>query len=225
MVVQADVPESLSKLAQLVGRILQRSLSAIDPRAAFHRLVHFRPDGGDALTACGLAQELFFQASLFILGLRDRVFARGPLFHGRQGRSSAGPRAKDEKLGQRVGAKAVGTVDADARNLSRRVQAGQRGGSIVVRVYTAHHVVDDRPHWYQFLDGIDVLVLQAQLPHKRQPGVDHLFAQVAKIKMNDGAVRSICRVALFHFLDEGLGETIARPEFHVAQDRLGRWCA
>src|SRR5438552_18209210 len=80
--------------------------------------------------------------------------------------------------------------------------------------------MNDGPHRYQLFDGIDVLVLQAQLAHKRQPTVDHFFAHVAKIKMDDWSVWSFRRAALLHLFDEGLGETIAGAEFHVAQDGL-----
>src|SRR5207245_11796569 len=80
--------------------------------------------------------------------------------------------------------------------------------------------MNDGPHRYQLFDGIDVLVLQAQLAHKRQPTVDHFFAHVAKIKMDDWSVWSFRRAALLHLFDEGLGKTIAGTEFHVAQDGL-----
>src|SRR5437870_12078630 len=85
--------------------------------------------------------------------------------------------------------------------------------------------MNDGPHRYQLFDGIDVLVLQAQLAHKRQPTVDHFFPHVAKIKMDDWSVWSFRRAALPHLFDEGLGKTIARTEFHVAQNRLVRWRA
>src|SRR5207248_10300450 len=82
--------------------------------------------------------------------------------------------------------------------------------------------MNDGPHRYQLFDGIDVLVLQAQLAHKRQPSVDHFFAHVAKIKMDDWSVWSFRRAALLHLFDEGLGKTIAGTEFHIAQHRLVR---
>src|SRR5438309_12071757 len=82
--------------------------------------------------------------------------------------------------------------------------------------------MNDGPHRYQLFDGIDVLVLQAQLAHKRQPPVDHVFAHVAKIKMDDWSVWSLRRAALLHLFDDGLGKTIAGIEFYVAQDRLVR---
>src|SRR5438093_12988518 len=82
--------------------------------------------------------------------------------------------------------------------------------------------MNDGPHRYEFLNRIDVLVLQTQLAHKRQPTVDHFFAHVAKIKMDDWSVWSSRRAALLHLLDEGLGETIAVAELHVAQHRLVR---
>src|SRR5436853_2287230 len=189
-VLQFDVVESLSTLTQLVGCFLERTLIAINARAIFHRLVHLRTDGGEALTASGLAQELFLKTAFLIIRRRDDVFAERLLLNRRQSRGSAGPDAKDEKLRQRVGTEAVGAVDAYARHLSRRVQARQRRRAIVVRAYPAHHVMNDRPHRYEFPDGINVLVFQAQLAHKRQPSVDHFFAHVAKIKMDDWSVWS-----------------------------------
>src|SRR5438132_7020252 len=82
--------------------------------------------------------------------------------------------------------------------------------------------MNDRPHRYEFLNRIDILVLQAQLAHKRQPTVDHFFAHVAKIKMDNRSVWSFRRAALLHLFDEGLGETIAGAEFHVSQYGLVR---
>src|SRR5205814_9004452 len=82
--------------------------------------------------------------------------------------------------------------------------------------------MNDRPHRYEFLNRIDVLVLQAQLAHKRQPTVDHFFAHVAKSKTDDWSVWSFRRAALLHLVDRGLGMTSAATAFHVAQDRLGR---
>src|SRR5438445_6322350 len=82
--------------------------------------------------------------------------------------------------------------------------------------------MNDGPHRYEFLTRTGILVLQAQLAHKRQPSVDHFFAHVAKIKMDDRSVWSFRRAALLHLLDEGLGETIAGAEFHVAQYGLVR---
>src|SRR5207245_3769995 len=82
--------------------------------------------------------------------------------------------------------------------------------------------MNDGPHRYQLFDGIDVLVLQAQLAHKRQPTVDHFFAHVAKIKMDDWSVWRFRRAALLHLFDEGLGKTIAGTESHIAQHRLVR---
>src|SRR5439155_10234086 len=103
---------------------LERTLIPINPRAIFHRLVHLRADGGQAPTAAGLAKELFLETAFLIISLRDDVFAGWLLLHSSLSRSSARARAKDEKLRQRVGTQAVGAVDADARRLSRRVQAG-----------------------------------------------------------------------------------------------------
>src|SRR5947207_15138796 len=82
--------------------------------------------------------------------------------------------------------------------------------------------MNDRPHRYEFLNRIDILVLQAQLAHKRQPTVDHFFAHVAKIEMDNRSVWSFRRAALLHLFDEGLGETITGAQFHVAQDGLVR---
>src|SRR5947208_15245590 len=75
VILQSNVVESLSKLTQLVGCFLERTLIAINPRAALHGLVHFRADGGEALTASGLAQELFLEPAFLIIRLRDDVFA------------------------------------------------------------------------------------------------------------------------------------------------------
>ena len=75
MVVEAKVAESFSKLLQLVGCLLQRILSTVNPGAALHGLVHFRTDGGDALAAPSLAQKLLFQTAFLIIRLRDDVFA------------------------------------------------------------------------------------------------------------------------------------------------------
>src|SRR5438309_5139946 len=74
VILQSNIVESLSKITQLVGCFLERTLIAINPRAALHGLVHFRADGGEAITASGLAQELFLETAFLIIRLRDDVF-------------------------------------------------------------------------------------------------------------------------------------------------------
>src|SRR5262249_5599024 len=121
VVVETDVTKLFSKLAQLVSRRLQRSLIAVDPRAVFHRRVHLRPDGGNALAASALAQKLFFKATPFIPGLRAQRWTGPPPFPGCTSRGHSGAGAKDEEFGKRVGAKPIGTVDAHTRNFACRV--------------------------------------------------------------------------------------------------------
>ena len=84
----------------------------------------------------------------------------------------------------------------------------------------AHHVVNHWPHRNQLFDGIDILVLEAQLANKGQLGVDCLFAQMPKVEIHDWPVRSIDGPALLLFLNECLGESIARPQFHGTQYRF-----
>src|SRR6266852_3097800 len=62
----------------------------------------------------------------------------------------------------------------------------------------AHHVVDHRADRNQLFDGINVLVLQAQLTDEWQLRVDQLLAEVPHIQVDDISVRSFNR-GLFPF--------------------------
>src|SRR5438445_10390756 len=94
VILQSNIVESLSKLTQLVGCFLERTLIAINPCAVFHRLMHLRANGGEALTAAGLALELLFQTAFLIISLRDDVLVgRLPL----QGRQAAALPARAPK--------------------------------------------------------------------------------------------------------------------------------
>ena len=85
----------------------------------------------------------------------------------------------------------------------------------------AHHVVHDRADGDELLDGVDALVLQAQLAHHRELGVDQLLAEVPQVEMNDRSVRRFDRPTLLDFMHEGLGQPVPRSELHAAQHR--RW--
>ena len=61
----------------------------------------------------------------------------------------------------------------------------------------------------------------AELPDERDSGVDLLFSQMPEIEIDDVTVRTFDRASSFLFLDEGLGQTVARTQFHRAQDRFG----
>ena len=112
------------------------------------------------------------------------------------GGGAAGARTEDQALGQRVGAQPVGAVDADAGDLARGVQARQRRRAVDVGVDPAHHVVHDRAHRHELADRVDVLVLEAQLAHEGQLGVDQLLAEVPQVEVDDGAVRRVDGAAL-----------------------------
>src|SRR5438067_6419848 len=100
VILQSNIVESLSKLTQLVGCFLERTLIAINPRAALHGVVDFRADGREGAQGSGLAHELFLKTAFLIIRLRDDVFGAWLLLHSSLSRSSARARAKDEKLRQ-----------------------------------------------------------------------------------------------------------------------------
>ena len=85
--------------------------------------------------------------------------------------------------------------------------------------------MDHRADRDQLLDGIDALVLQAELAHKRDPGINHPLSQMAQVEVHHLAIGSFNGAALLHFLDEGLAEAVTRAQFHVAQSWFGRRCA
>ena len=87
-------------------------------------------------------------------------------------------------------------------------------------MHAAHHVVDHRPHRDQLPHRVDVLVLQAQLAHERDLGVDDLLAEVAQVEVDHRAVRRVDGPPLLHFLHEGLREAVAGSQFHAAQHRF-----
>ena len=111
------------------------------------------------------------------------------------GRGAAGARAEHQQLGQRVRSEPIRAVDADARRFAGREQTRQRRGAVDVGMHAAHHVVHDRPHRDQLLDRIEVLVLEAQLAHERDLGVDLLLAEMPQIQVHDVAVRRLDRAA------------------------------
>ena len=135
--------------------------------------------------------------------------------------AGAGP--EDQALGQRVGAEPVGAVDAHARGLARGVQPGERRRAVDVGVDAAHHVVHDRADRDQLGDRVDPLVLQAQLAHERQLGVDQLLAEVPQVEVDDRPVLRLDGTALLDLVDERLREPVARAELHAAQLRLSAW--
>ena len=85
----------------------------------------------------------------------------------------------------------VGAVDAHAGGLAGGVQPAERGRPVDVGVDAAHHVVHDRPDRDQLGHRVDPLVLQAQLAHERDPGLDQLLAEVAQVEVDDRAVRRV----------------------------------
>jgi hypothetical protein len=64
--------------------------------------------------------------------------------------------------------------------------------------------VDDGSHRHELGDGVDVLVLQAQLPDERKFAVDELRAEMAQVEVHDRTVRRVDDPALLHLVDEGL---------------------
>src|ERR1700751_132081 len=94
-----------------------------------------------------------------------------------------------------------------------------------VRADSAHHVMHNGPHRDEFSYWIDVLILKAQLTDKWELRVDHAFAKVSQIQMNNGAVRGVDRSSFLLLMHKCLREPIARPEFHRTQDRLRLWLA
>ena len=135
-------------------------------------------------------------------------------------RRTAGARAENEQLRQRIGSQPVSAVDAHARDLTGRVQPGQGRSTVDVGVDPSHHVVDDRPHRDQLLDWVDILVFLTQLAHKRNLGVDDLPAQMPQVEVNHRAVGAIDGPPFLHLLHERLRQTVPRPQLHAPQNRF-----
>jgi hypothetical protein len=66
--------------------------------------------------------------------------------------------------------------------------------------------MNDRPDGNHLIDGIDVLVLEAEFPDERDTGVDLLFSQMPEIKVDDVTVRACDRASPLLFLYESLGQ-------------------
>jgi hypothetical protein len=77
--------------------------------------------------------------------------------------------------------------------------------------------VDDWPHRHELGDGVDVLVLQAQLAHERELAVDELRTEMAQVEVHYRAVWRFDDPALLRLVDKGLGEPVTRAELHAAQ--------
>ena len=140
-------------------------------------------------------------------------------------RRPAGASAEDQALRQRVRAEPVGAVDAHAGGLAGGVEPAERRRPVDVGVDAAHHVVDDRADRDQLVHGVDPLVLQAQLPHEGQLGVDEVRAEVAEVEVDHRTPRRVRRTTLRDLVDEGLRQPVARAELHAPQLRLWRRCA
>ncbi len=79
-----------------------------------------------------------------------------------------------------------------------------------------------RPYPNRFLHRIEILVLQAQLAHHRQPRFDLVLAQVAQIEMHVVAIGTLECAALFELAENRLRHAIARPQLHAPQHRRRR---
>ena len=149
---------------------------------------------GDALVAVGV-QQVPLEATPLVFGLSDDARTHAVAVRRVLGGGAARTRAEHQQLGQRVRPEPVGAVDADTRRFPGRKQAGQRRGAVDIGVHAAHHVVHDRPDRNQLFHRIEILVLQAQLAHERNLGVDLLFPEMAQIQVHDVAVRRLNRTA------------------------------
>src|SRR6266446_2259013 len=101
-IVEVNVLESLLQLLQLGGGLPQQALFAVNACALFHRRLHLLTDGGWPLAPARLMQELGFESLPLVCGLRLGL-SIGRLLLDRKLRCRlAGPRAKDEALGQKA---------------------------------------------------------------------------------------------------------------------------
>ena len=108
--------------------------------------------------------------------------------------SGAGPCPEHEEVRQRVAAEAVGAVHP-ARDLSRRVEAGQRRrAGLGVHPDAAHHVVRRRPDLHRTLRDVDVGELLELLVHRGQLAPDVVRREVADVEVH-AAVRRAASLA------------------------------
>src|SRR5450756_3217134 len=88
---------------------------------------------------------------------------------------------EDETLEERVGREPVRAVNAGARRLARRVQAGQAGPPVQIRHDTAGVVVLRRRHRDELLGEVDP-VLEEALVDGREPAAQEVRSELAGVE-------------------------------------------
>src|SRR5581483_657420 len=114
-----------------------------------------------------------------VVGLRDnrRADRIGSGFRELSCRfSRTSPEYQD--LRKRIRPETVCAVDTHTCAFAGGEQPRQRSCAVDVRRDSAHHVVNNRPHWYEIGYGIQPLVLEAKLAHERKLLVDQPFAKM-----------------------------------------------
>ena len=117
---QLDLGEPLLDLVDLLAGRLQRFPVAVDARTRCHRLGQLLPQAGNCLLAVSGLKELLADPLLFLFTLSNKI-VRSDIagLRSETNRRSRCPRSKHQQLGERVGAQAVGAVDAHAGAFTR----------------------------------------------------------------------------------------------------------
>lgn len=129
--------------------------------------------------------------------------------------------AKHQQFGQRIGAQAVGAMDAHAGAFTHRVQARQRGGGMAVGGDAAHGVVHGGQHGDGRLGRVNAQVLDGQFINLRQALTQPGLAQVAQIHVQHLAVRAADGAAFLFFMPIGPAEAVAWSQLHGLVVRRG----
>ena len=135
VIVERESGEALLEMAKSFGAGGEGGFGAVDTGAGLHGGLHFFAEGGGALAAGGVAEELRFDAALLVEGLREDGIGNGFRGRGEFRGGFSGARAEDEEFGQGIGAEAIGAVDADAGDFAGGEEAG-RGVAQLMSVLT-----------------------------------------------------------------------------------------
>ncbi len=166
----------------------QPGLGPEDAAVLHHRRRQLAADVGRVLALVPVAQGLELAGDPFVRAGR-RLGHRGAAHV--VGHGPAGAVAEDEQVDQRVGAQAVGAVDAHARALAGRVEARHDGvggvdhdAAVDVRGHPAHGVVGRGLDGHRLGQRLDALVDAGEVGDVGQLLLDDLAAQVAHVEVH-----------------------------------------
>ena len=214
--------DALLQLAQRVHALGHRRARPVDPGGLLHgRPASPRGSPRRVSVPRSLAEQVALEPAHLVgrLGL-DRRPAAGPAAEAYSAAARPARAPNTRHSGSELEPSRLAPLMLTQAVSPAAYSPAERGRAVDVGVDAAHHVVHDGPDRDQLVHGVDALVLQAQLAHERELGVDQLLAEVPQVEVDDRAVRRVGGAALLHLVHERLGQPVARAELHAAQ--LGR---